>query len=452
MVDSSRLIKLTVQANTNTNSVSNTNTNSSNSSNKVSTQSNNSEGVKRSIKMANGDVHSMVIDETGQVWDYNETDGDWVTREDNQVFLYDGDSETIGETVDLSNININSVKITSGSTIKTYKLQSGTSIEDVDGKAISDIQNLSAQKDTNDYADGKYTVAVIDNFVEKDELGLTHAQIVSAVLKSDNDDNDVTNNVNVISYNVATQDPEHPDDPNATVMNYSDIWNAFDAIERRVANGESIDAINMSIGIPYTLQELGLEDISLSDLNDPAKCAQVIAALNDPDLERLINKITEVASKGIEIYISSGNDSDDVQYAKGEEGYNYYQSYDKDGDGVITGRELGVFNAFSLAMGNNVHVIGATSSSGEFGPDENSVADYSDINGTVDAYYDGDVRLSYLGQNAQGKYMWDVDSDGLADIYSNTAPEDTEVGDEYLECGTSFSSPFAAKKNDSYLA
>jgi len=368
--------------------------------------------------------------------------------------------------------------------------------------------------------DEQRVVAVIDDFdttlnvddaktqsVDKTDIGLTHGDLVTSIITSGNDDdNNKANDVTVKKYNAGSE------------LKNADILAALEDIQTRINRGEQIDEINMSLSIPLAYEELGLTDLKNLTTAERESALAVLAQSGNEDLVEIINKISELSEKGVEIYISSGNEADDTQYSnkntglllskyktgttiqndeelckKGDDYYEYYsdiysdidinkdniiteyemfmaksgdgyetnndgviddmdlynlnKSYDTNNDGRITGKELGVFNTLTLANGKNVHIISSTDSV----YDDNAtdgVADYANNNGLVDALYEGDVEISYVEQNkTTGEYGYDVDDDGKTDFWSNIQ----KMG-SFLQTGTSFSSPLAAKENDSNLA
>lgn len=519
-----------------------------------------------SLNSLDGTVHTMVFEEDGTVWDHNENAGTWSTRQNDQVLNFVSTSDS-SET-EPSDINTSKVYVKKGSTISKYDLASGSTI----GSYTIDTGDKKTTDRDNDPT--KYHAAVIDDFdtpiISEDasdtsENTIAHGDIVRAFI-SPNDPTAAQTTTRTdstsLNYNLGS------------AMSYTDILADLKDIEQRVLNGEDIDAVNMSLGVSTTLQELGISDLTLADFDNPEAKKEIIAALEDAgygEVVQIVNQVSKMAAEGIEFYISSGNDGDDVYYTYGDtsyygtkdgtdiyysstdtnnygvkgsktalynyytdsdpsnyesysgadtdldgiitqgewytynggsavdgnndgtitgkELYNYYSEYDynNDGkvtsgdlynyygggtynvdgdndltgndfywsysdydtnyDGIVTGRELGVFNALTMASGDNVHVIGATSSTGESSSVVSGIANYSDENGAVDADYDGDVNLTYLGYDSQtGKYLYDVNDDGLADLYSETSD-----GYGYYINGTSFASPRAARTNDKNL-
>lgn len=389
-----------------------------------------------------GEKHSLVISEDGTVWDYNATDNNWVTRDSKgDSSFYEASSSAAFDSsgkINLSTISVTQKTVASKGSSTDYSLKSGSLL-------------------LNSINTSNYTVAVIDDFTTSlfddsdsstQDVDITHGGLVSSILKENNDDSNSTNDVNVSRYNVGNKD-----------MSYSSILAALKDISARNKDSDAsnnISAVNLSLGVSQMFSSLGLPDnTNLSTPSGKATVRQALIDSGETDLVAIIDQISKMSQEGTVFYISAGNDADDVYSQKGDEYYSAYASYDTNHDNVITGSELKVFNALTIASGVNVHVVGATTqesdiattkkaSNGEF------VANYSDENGTVNGYENGDVYIEYLGENSSGKYMWDIDGDGLADIYSNTNPDGATIGQHYYEDGTSFASPKKASKN--YLA
>lgn len=508
--------------------------NSSSGSDTASVASNSNNGTNKfTLTTADGVTHSVIIQEDGTVWNYNETANSWSEKVDNQIVNFSSSDApidiAIGETIDLSNVNVNSETIKEDSTIFNYKLASGST--------LTNHQSMvsNTQKDTDNNSN-QYNVAVIDDFdtsifddgTDTPQVDISHGELVRALI-SPNNPYAASSTAN-LNYNVGNG------------LSLTSILNALKDIEGRINRGEDIDAVNLSLGMAEKLQDLipnvTSENLKymLANLTNNDNEYNAIKNSLPSDLVSIINQIEEMAKNGIEFFISAGNDADDSQYqyntdniwaytkdcngnsvtinnkgtiytkeSVGEKTYNYLietyadidgdgvltdydllidsekflgisadmdgdnvitdadgylanQKYDTNSDGTINGRELGIFNALTLARGSNVHVIGATSSAGNDSSFINGTADYSDINGTVDACYDGDVEIDYIGTttvNGKTKYMWDVDSDGNADIISDTNPDNLTSNQAYTENGTSFAAPRAAKankKDNPYLA
>lgn len=434
--------KNSASANSNSNSAS-TNSNSNSASTSNSDSSKNADtGVgskKLTLTSYNGVKHSLVIEEDGTVWDHNETQDSWATRENDKVLMFESTSSQDDDSaVDINSIKADKVTVKSGSTISKYNLTFGST--------LTSYSLSKGNKSDIDNNKNQYNVAVIDDFdtplvsenaSDTSANDISHGELVRALI-SPNNPSAADSNAS-LNFNLGSN------------MYYSDILKYLDQIETRVKNGEDIDAVNMSMGSSVTLADYGLTDMNLADLSTNAGKQRVLNAMKadsgSSELVAIIQKVTKMASEGIEFYISSGNDFDDVYAERGDEYYNDYIDYDANYDGVVTGKELNIFNAMTLAMGDNVHVIGATSSTGQSSSALGGIANYSDQNGTVDAQYDGDVTLTYLGYDTQkGKYAYDVNGDGIADLYSATSD-----GADYYENGTSFAAPRAAKANDKYL-
>lgn len=518
-----------------------------------------------SLNSYDGTKHTMVFEEDGTVWDHNENAGTWSTRQDEQVlnFVSTSDSSDIVP----NDLSTSDLYVKKGSTLSKYDLTSGSTI----GNYTIDTGTKKTTDRDNDPTE--YHVAVIDDFDtpiisenpgDTSQNTIAHGDIVRAFVSPDDPsaaetttDTDPTS----LNYNLGS------------AMSYTDILADLKNIEQRVLSGEDIDAVNMSLGVATTLQELGISDLTLSDLDNADAQKEIIAALEDAgygEVVQIVNQVTKMAAEGIEFYVSSGNDGDDTYYTYGDttyygtkngtdlyysstdtnkygvkgsnaalysytdedstnyyaysdadidydgvitqdewyaynggssvdgnkdgtitgkelydyySGYDYnndgkvtsgdlydyydgdtynidgdsdltgndfywsYSDYDTNYDGIINGRELGVFNALTMATGDNVHIIGATSSTGESSSAVSGIANYSDENGAVDANYDGDVNLTYLGYDeTTGKYLYDINDDGVADLYSETSD-----GYSYYINGTSFASPRAAKANDKNL-
>lgn len=433
-------------------------------------------GIKKfSLKSISGDTHSLIISEDGTVYDYNETDDVWATRKGDEKFIFESeDLGDIGKTVNLDEVDVDTLKVISKDSTKLYSLDDNSTLTDY--KIAKDI---TPSEDAPDENADKYVVAVIDDFetnlfvddisdpsVDEIDIGLTHGDLVSDILESNNDDNNPDNDVSVLKYDLGSK------------MSYDDILAYLNDIQKRVQNGEDIDAINMSLGTAIMLDEVGLSD--LNNLTDTERKNALDALSNEGygDLVNIINKISELSNMGMDIYISAGNDadtqydkngtnvsatkgSDEVLYTKGKDAdydkynqygtdvnkdgvitsdelynlyyesgyetnndnqindldfYNLYANYDKNKDGLITGSELGLFNALTLASGKNVHVIGATDS--YYDDDKtDGVAYYSNQNGLVDALYQGDVNINYVSYNSlTNEYNYDIDGDGHTDI------------------------------------
>lgn len=455
---------------------------------------------KFSLTNVRGETHSLVIREDGVVYDYNETTDEWATR-DNQgiwVFHEKGDADFTGNTIDFDNIDIDSLTFISGST-STSQALNGEHLSDYDiGTKDSATIPVIERND-------QYVVAVIDNFdtpldaydMTNDnfvDMGFAHGDLVEAVLTSGNDDDaDSSNDLKTTEYNVF----------DGNEISYSAILEALEDIETKNSDSNSsndIDAINLSLGVATTLSQVGLDSLDgLSEDERKAALSQL-----DGDLVKVINKISDLAADGVQVYISSGNEANDTYYDQtltdseniflnagdsevwftdgdgsyeayedydtNDDGnitadelyqgfkdldtdddnkisnYELYADYDTDGDGTITGRELGVFNALTLATGNNVHVIGASDSlSDDEETSSDGVADYSNDNILVDEKVDGDVFIDYLGYNSiTGNYEYDTDGDGKVDLVSKVK-RDGEDG--YFSTGTSFASPLAARED-----
>lgn len=398
-------------------------------------------GTKKWSITLGGDTHSIVFGEAGEVWDYNTTDEVWTTRENNgDVLSFKAleQATVVGNTVNLTNIKASTATLKHGSTISKYNLASDSTI-----KTSTIYTGTKLDKDNNPNA---YNIAIIDNFsdttsegsVEIDGSDVTHGDVVRALISGAGSVDTATDTSNSLNYDLGSD------------FSFTNILSKLQKIDNDIAHGADIDAVNLSLGITENFKDLGLSttETDLKTLlaslgTDAGKTAVInkLTASGETDLVNILNKITSMASEGVEFFIASGNDFDDIQAANGDEYYDDYSSYDTNNDGYVTGKELGVFNALTLASGSNVHVIGATSS-----VEGNSVADYADINGTVDAYYNGDVNVMYLGQDDSGKYKYDVNDDGIADIFASSSD-----GNSYLVDGTSFATPRAAKIDDKKL-
>lgn len=518
-----------------------------------------------SINAYDGTKHTMIFEESGAVWDHNETSDTWSTREGEQILTFVSTSDD--SVIDPTSLNASDVYVKNGSTISKYDLKAGSTIGNY---TIDTGTKKTTDKDNNP---NQYHVAVIDDFdtpiISEDssdtsENTIAHGDIVRALISSDDPtaaETTTKTDSKSLNYNLGS------------AMSYTDILTYLKDIEQRVSKGEDIDAVNMSLGVSITFEELGLSGYKLADLDKPAVAQKVVDALKTTGYSQvvdIINQVSKMASEGMEFYISSGNDGDDTYYTYGDTTYygtrngtdvyysatdtktygtkgnknalysstdtdptNYetYSAADTDGDGkitqdewytynggsavdengdgtitgkelydynkeydvnndgkitsgdfynyydgdkydfdmdneltgndyylyysdkdtnydgIVTGRELGVFNALTMSSSDNVHVIGATSSTGQSSSAISGIANYSDQNGAVDANYDGDVNLTYLGYDeTTKKYLYDVDGDGIADLYSNTSD-----GYSYYINGTSFASPRAAKTNDKNL-
>lgn len=147
------------------------------------------------------------------------------------------------------------------------------------------------------------------------------------------------------------------------------------------------------------------------------------------------------------------NGDGDVDYAD-------YVALDTNHDGIITGKELGTFNALTLATGDNVNVIGAKDSLADKNKTD-GIADYSNDNSLVDKLLNGDIEITLVDYNAKkGKYGYDIDGDGTADLWTSKGPNNSEYNldvakrndtdetnnNKYFVTGTSFSAPLAAKQ------
>lgn len=492
-------------------------------------------GTKKYSIIVGGQMHSMVIDEGGSVWDYNETASTWTERSGDDVLTFDSKGANfVNNQVDMNSVSTDSVIVTQRDSISKYNLASGSTLEKyhfITSTSKPDIDNNPSQ----------YNVAIIDNFSDTSDseiagTDVTHGDLVRALISGNVDtDTSISNSLN---YDLGTD------------FTYANILSKLNSIEASVKNGTDIDAVNLSLGAAQIIDALGVSGLTLADLGTDDGKAKALAALSasgNTDLVNVINKISEMSKNGIEFYIASGNDADDTYatddtstiyaiagdatsvckssdsayssykaadtnndgvitsdelykyYTTGSGGEkdsdndgqitdadfynNDYKSYDENGDGYVTGGELGVFNALTLASGSNVHVIGATSSTGINSTTKDGIANYTDMNGTVDACVDGDVQITNLGKQSNGKYGYDVNGDGKVDIYSSYDDniglnsnytylgydsttglyefEDsngylvyskTSDGRSQLTDGTSFAAPKAAKKHDTGLA
>lgn len=535
----------------------------------ITTTSDNSSGSSGSSASAkkertltiNGETHSLVISEDGTVYDYNETDETWTTRNGDQTLIYtdtDGDSDVDSENIDLNEIDVENLTIVSGgsytsstlgdnSTITDYTIVSSTqgTVVDTNGNnngsdspivivddgtnsdpiddggytpptdtdGVSDDGNTDSSDDPGETgeepstptptpttgSDDQYVVAIIDDFstgllvddtsdsaVGETNIGLTHGDLVSAIITSGNDDDTNTaNDVSVIEYNAY--------DSEDGGLSYEKILEYLSTIEDAVKSGQDIDAINMSIGVPMLPGDVGLSDINNLTEQERQSALQALEDSGYGDLVSIINKISDLSDLGVEIYISSGNDANDNYYdskktdskniflnsgssrvmsTKGDGTYEYYSSfgadknndnkltedeiynlykdygydlnsdgkistyeqykdYDENEDGIVTGRELGVFNALTLAKGSNVNVIGSTDSVNDTNQTD-GVAEYSNYNDLVDELTEGDVEISFVSYNGTtGEYGYDIDSDGQADIWTKGGAEFTDDNQGY---------------------
>lgn len=256
-----------------------------------------------SITGNDGSTHSMVISEDKAVWDYNENNEDWTQRYKSGDIL-SFDTKSAGATNDKNLVDFNSVQVKSATVDTVGAMNVNTFSFSGPASVLSRYKVLEPGK----------VAAVIDDFSTPADLdvttphsdvssitgGISHGDITSSIIKS--------GNINTVNYNLGSS------------YDYSDVLKSLKGIEAENKDDVSLNdvkAINISLGGGVTLAALGLDNSGITTSTLLQNKTTILDALksnggDDKTAASVIEEIDRLAESGVNIFISAGNDADDV--------------------------------------------------------------------------------------------------------------------------------------------